>query len=112
PQATGGRQKPARSRRSGSSGPSAISWASRSAWNCSHGSPALMASRGGPRGSFGPAGPLGRGSGRARVAGEPLVAWSEQAKARVLGDLGGRAYEAARKQGAQMRQDDVIAYAL
>jgi non-specific serine/threonine protein kinase len=50
--------------------------------------------------------------GRPLVAGEPLVAWSEQAKARVLGDLGGRAYEAARKQGAQMRQDDVIAYAL
>jgi predicted ATPase/DNA-binding CsgD family transcriptional regulator len=50
--------------------------------------------------------------GRPLVAGEPLVAWSDQAKARVLGDLGGRAHETARKQGARMRQGDVIAYAL
>jgi DNA-binding CsgD family transcriptional regulator len=50
--------------------------------------------------------------GRPLVAAETLLGWSEQAKARVLGDLGGRAYEAARKQGARMRQDDVIAYAL
>jgi predicted ATPase/DNA-binding CsgD family transcriptional regulator len=50
--------------------------------------------------------------GRPLVAGQALLAWSEQAQARVLGDLGGRAHEAARKQGAQMRTDDVIAFAL
>src|SRR5450755_4660534 len=46
------------------------------------------------------------------VAGEPLVAWSKQAKARVLDELDGRAHERARKQGARMRQDEIIAYAL
>src|ERR1019366_6866633 len=66
----------------------------------------------GPGVLFGAVEHLWQRIGRPLVAGEPLVAWSEQAKARVLGDLGGRAYEAARKQGAQMRQDDVIAYAL
>lgn len=50
--------------------------------------------------------------GRPLVAGEPLVAWSEQAKARVLGDLGSRAHETARLQGARMSQDDMLAYAL
>jgi predicted ATPase/DNA-binding CsgD family transcriptional regulator len=50
--------------------------------------------------------------GRPLAAGEPLVAWSDQAKARVLSDLGGRAHETARKQGARMRQEDVIAFAL
>jgi predicted ATPase/DNA-binding CsgD family transcriptional regulator len=50
--------------------------------------------------------------GRPLAAGEPLVAWSEQAKARVLSDLGSRAHETARKQGAGMRQGDVIAFAL
>jgi predicted ATPase/DNA-binding CsgD family transcriptional regulator len=50
--------------------------------------------------------------GRPLVAGEPLLAWSEQVKARVLAELGGRVHEAARKQGARMCQDDVIAYAL
>jgi predicted ATPase/DNA-binding CsgD family transcriptional regulator len=50
--------------------------------------------------------------GRPLAAGEPLLAWSEQVRARVLGDMGDRAFEAARKQGTRMRQDDVIAYAL
>ncbi len=50
--------------------------------------------------------------GRPLVAGEPLLAWSEQVKARVLAGLGGRAQEAAREQGARMRLDEVIAYAL
>ena len=50
--------------------------------------------------------------GRPLVAGERLLGWSEQVKARVLDDLGARAYQAARRQGARMRQDDVIGYAL
>jgi DNA-binding CsgD family transcriptional regulator len=50
--------------------------------------------------------------GRPLVAGQALLDWSEQAKARVLGDLGGRAHEAARKQGAMMTWDDVISFAL
>ena len=50
--------------------------------------------------------------GRPLVAGEPLLAWSEQVNAQVLGDLGQRAYQAARRRGARMGPDDVIAYAL
>ncbi len=50
--------------------------------------------------------------GRPLVAGEPLLAWRDQVQARVRGDLGSRAYETARRQGAQMPADDVLAYAL
>ena len=61
---------------------------------------------------FGAVGHLWQRIGSPLVAGEPLVAWSEQAKTRVLGDLGGRASEAARREGARMRDDEIIAYAL
>ncbi len=61
---------------------------------------------------FGAVTPLWQRIGRPLVAGEPLVAWSDQAKERARRELGGRAHDAARRQGAQLSSEDLLAYAL